>query len=285
MKFTCPQCGAAGSIADRLVPEEGRFLLCPHCNCGFDLKKQDSVPDRYKVDVCPSCGYNTFGEEGFSTCPQCRVSVLTALQQSRDERSAVQERGTAARRVSAGRREQSTEGRPLFSAGFLQNVDPVSLISRSCTVASVIVTGSALYALAAYHTGDIRVALIEQRGENISPWYVFFRYALLSWVQLLYGVTALTASVLFSRHLEQGRRMLMWLLRGAACYVPVSMAVKYLRWWLVPIPHSWGGYIIELLNALMVSTLIGLPLYVLSRLLEDRKITRLMTASTGEPRT
>ena len=54
MKITCPQCGANGNLPDHEIPEEGRFLSCPKCKHGFDVKKPKATVNEYLVDVCPA---------------------------------------------------------------------------------------------------------------------------------------------------------------------------------------------------------------------------------------
>ena len=65
MKISCPKCGASGNLPDHEIPEEGRFLSCPKCKNGFDVKKPKATSNEYLVDVCPACAYSTFGDERF----------------------------------------------------------------------------------------------------------------------------------------------------------------------------------------------------------------------------
>jgi hypothetical protein len=93
------------------------------------------------------------------------------------------------------------------------------------------------------------------------------------WIEVLFGGILLSVSTLFLKHQANARHALSWLLWAVVAYVPVSMSVRFVRWWIEPIPHTWSGYAIEFFNILFVSALVGIPLILLILFLEDRRIT------------
>lgn len=155
----------------------------------------------------------------------------------------------------------------------IENLHPVNLIGWGCAAAAAVIVVMGLMGLLDYYGEDIRAKLTEQRDEQVSAWYVFIHYGLAPWLKVLYGGTLLAVSTYFMQRKAQSRQALVWLMWGAVGYVPVLMTIKFINWWIAPIPHTWGGYTIELFNILFMSSLSGIPLYFLIRYLEDRRIT------------
>lgn len=79
MIVVCPMCGHHGNISDKLVPKNGRDIVCPKCREEFFISKdqiiqgekpEKSIPDTKNPDctlavadqadiyhlVCPRCG-------------------------------------------------------------------------------------------------------------------------------------------------------------------------------------------------------------------------------------
>jgi predicted Zn finger-like uncharacterized protein len=100
MKITCPECGDSGNLPDHEIPEEGRFLNCPKCKHGFDVKKPKATVNEYLVDVCPACSYSTFGDESFGTCPKCGVFIKSFIDRQREEMARVREQELLNRKFS-----------------------------------------------------------------------------------------------------------------------------------------------------------------------------------------
>ena len=273
MKISCPKCNAGGNIPDHEIPEEGRFLSCPSCKHGFDVKKPKATSSEYLVDVCPACAYSTFGDERFGTCPMCGVVIKSYIDRQREEKSRARDQELLTKKFTRDDTPAPVTVEVLPVADFVENLHPVNLIGWGCTLVAVVILGMGILGMFEYYGSDIQVQLTAQREEQVSAWHVFFHYGMLPWIQVLFGGALLAVSIFFLRHQAQSRQALIWLLWAVSAYVPVSMVVSFVRWWVEPIPHTWGGYSIEIFNILFMSALIGTPLYFLIRFLEDRRIT------------
>lgn len=274
MKISCPKCSASGNIPDHEIPEDGRFLSCPRCKHGFDVKKPKATANEYLVDVCPACAYSTFGEERFGECPKCGVVIKAYIDRQREEKARVRDQELLTRKYA---RDDDTsppvaeETSPV--ADFVDNLHPVNLIGWGCSLVAVIIFVMGILGMFAYYGNDIQAQLTAEREEQVSAWYVFIHYGMIPWIQVMYGGLLLAVSAYFMKHQAVAREALGWMLWAAIAYVPVSLVIKFVRWWIEPIPHTWGGYSIEIFNILFMSALIGIPLYILIRFLEDRRIT------------
>ena len=286
MKITCPQCGAKGNLPDHEIPEEGRFLSCPKCKHGFDVKKPRATANEYLVDVCPACAYSTFGDERFGTCPKCGVLIKTFVDRQREEMARAREQEILTRKFS---RDISPApmpaGSPLSPAPdskpatesiaigeFIENLHPVNLIGWGCSLGAVVIIIMGLIGMFDYYGNDIQARLTEQREEQVSAWYVFLHYGMAPWIMVLYGGALLAVSMFFLKRRKEALQALAWLLWALIAYVPVSMAVSFVLWWIEPISHTWGGYLIGVFNILFMTALVGIPLYLLINYLDDKRI-------------
>jgi len=43
MMITCPMCGHYGNISDKLVPEQGKYIVCPKCRERFFISRDQIV--------------------------------------------------------------------------------------------------------------------------------------------------------------------------------------------------------------------------------------------------
>jgi predicted Zn finger-like uncharacterized protein len=271
MKISCPKCSASGTIPDHEVPESGRFISCPRCHEGFTVTKPR---DGYLVDTCPSCGFSTFGEETFSTCPKCGVAVKIFIERRREEQRLKHDQellGKKLTNVEAAPPPPETSATPV--ADFIENLHPVNLISWGVAGAAIIILGLGVWGIAGYDSAKIQALLMEEREEQVSGLYVFLHYGLIHWIKLIYGLSALSVSVLFMKRLKVGLRAMSGLLWATIVLVPLSYSVIFVYWVLAPIPHTISGYLIEILNILFMGALVGVPLYLLERYLHERKIT------------
>lgn len=287
MKITCPKCGANGNLPDHEIPEEGRFLSCPKCKHGFDVKKPKAANNEYLVDVCPACAYSTFGDERFGTCPKCGVVIKTFIDRQREEMARAREQEILNRKFSRDisplpmpNGSSSSASLPAPAAEsriaigeFIENLHPVNLVGWGCSLAAVVIFLMGFFGMFDYYGNDIQAKLTEQRDEQVSAWYVFLHYGMMPWIMVLYGGSLLAVSTLFLKRQKQALQALAWQLWAAIAYVPVSMTVNYVRWWIEPISHSWGGYLTGLFNILFMSALVGIPLYLLINFLDDKRIT------------
>ena len=273
MKISCPKCNASGNIPDHEIPDEGRFLSCPKCKHGFDVKKPKATSNEYLVDACPSCAYSTFGEERFGTCPKCGVVIKAYIDRQREEKTRAREQELLTKKFTRDDSPPPVEVEAKPVADFIENLHPVNLIGWVCSLVAVVIFLMGFLGMFDYYGNDIQAKLTEQREEQVSAWYVFLHYGMMPWIMVLYGGALLAASTYFLKRQAQARHALTWLLWAAVAYVPVSMIVKFVRWWIEPIPHTWGGYSIEIFNILFMSSLVGIPVFLLIRFLDDRQIT------------
>ena len=130
-----------------------------------------------------------------------------------------------------------------------------------------------LWGIIGYDAAGIKALLLEERGEPVSGFYVFLHYGLLHWLKLIYGLVALTASILLMKRLKIGLQVLSYVLWVAIVLVPLSYVITFVYWVVAPIPHTVSGYLVEILNILFMSALVALPLYLLEQYLHERKIT------------
>lgn len=273
MKISCPKCSASGNIPDHEIPEEGRFLSCPKCKHGFDVKKPKATSNEYLVDSCPSCAYSTFGEERFGSCPKCGVDIKTFMDRQREEKTRVREQELLTKKFNRDDTPPPVEVEAKPVADFIENLHPVNLIGWGCSLAAVVILVMGLLGMFEYYGSDIKAELTAQREEQVSAWYVFTHYGLVPWIQVLFGGALLAVSTFFLKRQAQALLALNWLLWAVIAYVPVSMSIRFVRWWTEPIPHTWGGYSIEIFNIIFMSSLVGIPVFLLIRFLNDRQIT------------
>lgn len=277
MKISCPKCSANGTIPDHEIPETGRFLNCPRCNEGFTITKPRSGKDDYLVDTCPACSFSTFGDETFSTCPKCGILIKAFVERQREENLLKRNQellGKKLNNIDIAPPPPEASATPV--ADLVDNLHPVNLISWGVSAIALIVLGLGLIGIIGYDSDKIRTLLMEECEEPVSGFYVFLNYALIHWVKVIYGLCSFTVSILFIKRLKIGLRAMSGLLWATIFLVPLAYIISFFKWVQAPIPHTVSGYLIEILNALFVSALVGVPLYLLERYLHDRKITSIV---------
>jgi predicted Zn finger-like uncharacterized protein len=296
MKITCPQCGASGSIPDHEIPEEGRFLSCPKCKHGFDVKKPKAAANEYLVDVCPACAYSTFGDERFSACPKCGVNIKAFIDRQRVEQARAREQEILNRKFSRDISPLATPGGspsvPLPSppadqipasggvaiGEFIENLHPVNLIGWGTGLGAVVILLMGVFGLFDYYGTDYLSKLSEENielgiEERVSALNVFFHYGLVPWIETLYGISLLAVATFFLQKQAQAREGLAWLLWAFIAYVPAYYLVVMISHFFKPIRPSFGTFAFEFLLMIVVSALVGGPLYLLINFLEDKRIT------------
>ena len=277
MKIFCPKCNASGTIPDHEIPESGRFISCPRCNEGFTVTKPRSGNDVYLVDTCPSCGFSTFGDETFGTCPKCGVAIKIFIERQREEQRLKHDQellGKKLNNVDTAPPLPEVNTTPV--ADFIDNLHPVNLISWGVAAAAIIILALGLWGIFGYDSTRIQTTLMEEREEQVSGLYVFLHYGLLHWIKFMYGVTALSVSLLFMKQLKIGLQALSGLLWATIVLVPLLYIISFVYWVLAPIPHTISGYLIEILNIIFMGALVGVPLYLLESYLHERKITSIV---------
>jgi predicted Zn finger-like uncharacterized protein len=274
MKISCPKCKANGTIPDHEVPESGRFINCPRCHEGFTITRPRAGSDVYLVDTCPACSFSTFGDETFSTCPKCGIAVKTFVERQREEQRQKHNQELLGKKLN---NTETAAPPPEVAAApvadFIENLHPVNLISWGVAAVAIIILGLGLWGIIEYDSTKIKAMLAEERDEQVSGFYVFLHYGLLHWVKLVYGLAALTVSMLFMKRLKIALQMLSNLLWATIILVPLYYVISFIYWVMAPIPHTISGYLIEILNILFMSALAGVPLYLLEQYLHERKIT------------
>jgi predicted Zn finger-like uncharacterized protein len=276
MKISCPKCNASGTIPDHSVPESGRFISCPRCNEGFTVTKPCAGADSYLVDTCPACGFSTFGDESFSNCPKCGISVKTFIDRQREEQLQKRNQELLGKKMNNVETSSPPAEETTLVADFIESLHPVNLISWGVVGVALIIIGLGLWGIINYDSATIQARLMEERDEQVSSGAVFFQYGLLQWVKLMYGVTALAVSTLFYKRLKTGLQALSKLFQVTIVLVPLIYIITFVQWIIAPIPHTVSGYFIEILNIIFMSALVGVPLYLLERFLHDRKITSIV---------
>lgn len=274
MKISCPKCNASGTIPDHEVPESGRFISCPRCSEGFTVTKPRSGADVYLVDNCPSCGFSTFGDKTFSTCPKCGVAVKIFIERQREEQRLKHDQELLGKKLNnVNTAPLPTETAVATFADFIDKLHPVNLISWGVAAAAILILGVGIWGIAGYDSAKIQTLLTEEKEEQVSGLYVFLHFGLLHWIQLIYGLSALAVSILFMKRLKVALLAMSGLLWAAIVLVPLTYIITFVYWVLAPIPHTISGYLIELLNILFMGALVGVPLYLLESYLHERKIT------------
>jgi len=280
MKITCPKCNAGGSIPDHEIPEAGRYISCPHCHEGFTITRPRSGSDVYLVDTCPACSFSTFGEETFSTCPKCNISIKSYVERQRQEQrlklsqaQPVRNQGSAEAALPqpAASTAAASDAAPV--ADFIESLHPVNLIGMGVAAAALIILGIGLWGVIGFDGAKIQALLMEEREDKVSGLSVFLHHGLQHWVLLLYGVIALAVSLLFMKRRKTGLKAMSLLLRTTIVIVPLSYVIGFINWVLAPISHTISGYLIEIFNIIFMGALAGAPLYLLERYLHERKIT------------
>lgn len=274
MKISCPKCNACGTIPDHEIPESGRFINCPRCNEGFSVTKPRSGDDAYLVDTCPSCGFSTFGDESFSTCPACGVVVKIFVERQREEQLLKHNQELLGKRANNSETASTSPDVVAPSVtDFIDNLHPVNLIGWGIATAALIVLCAGLLGITGYDGTKIQALILQETGEQLSGFSIFVRYGLMHWVKLLYGLSALIISLLFLKRLKIALRALSALIWITIALVPLSYIISFVYWVLAPISHTFSGYFIEIINIIFMSVLVGVPLYILERYLYERKIT------------
>lgn len=273
MKISCPNCNASGNIPEHAIPQEGRFLNCPKCNHGFTVSKPKPTAETYEVDVCPACNFSTFGDDRFSTCPKCGVVVKAFVERQRQEKQKikVQELLTPKNSRNEVPLEAPQETVPHVSE-LIDNMHPVNLIGWGCALAAVIILGIGIMNLIDYNAAALQKQISYQRDEQVSGWYVFSRYGLMPWLKTIYGLALLATTVFFLQHRAPALKILSVLLRTLFVFVPLYLVICFIVWILQPIPHTISGYIIEIINMVIMSALFCIPLFLTDNFLKDKRV-------------
>lgn len=274
MKIACPKCNASGSLPEHEIPESGRFISCPRCHEGFTVTRPRSGTDGYLVDTCPACGFSTFGDEPFGSCPKCGVVVKTFVDRQREEQLLKHNQELLGKKMNNSEvTSPPPDAAATSAADFIAGLQPVHLIGWGVAAIALVFIGMGLWGIFAYDSAALRIRLMEETDESVSGWYLFFRFGAIHWLTLLYGGAAMAVALLFMKRMKTGLRAMNLLLWTTVLLVPLIYIVKFIQWAMAPIPHTISGYLIEILNILCMSALTGVPLLLVIRLLRERNIS------------
>ncbi len=272
MKIECPKCNATGNIPAHIIPEEGHFLACPRCKHGFTVMRPTAASESYLVDTCPACNYSTFGEDRFETCPKCGVLVKTCLERQHEEQRVQKEQMLLAKKYGHDEEPPPPEEEVSPVAEFLDKLHPVNLVGWGCGVAAFVVFCIGAWGVLNYDSSALKEQLSALQDEPVSTWYVFSRYGLMPWLETLYGAIVMVTAYFFLQCRVIALKSLTVLLRAVIVFIPLYLLTGFVRWVLQPISHSVSGYFIEIINTIFMLALFGIPLVLLDRFLQDKKI-------------
>lgn len=272
MRISCPNCNASGNIPEHAIPQEGRFLSCPKCKHGFTVNKPKATTETYEVDVCPACNFSTFGDDRFSTCPKCGVGVKAFVERQRQEKQKIKEQELLAPRNGREDLPEPPQDTVSHVTEMIDNLHPVNLIGWGCCLAALIILGMGIMNLLDYNPAELKAQLSYQRDEQVSGWYVFSHYGLMPWLKTLYGLILLATAAFFLQHRVAALRALTILLRALFVFVPLYLVISFISWILQPIPHTIGGYLIEIINMIIMSALFCIPLFLIDNFLKDKRV-------------
>ncbi len=276
MKIECPNCRLVGELIEQEVPLDGRYIDCPRCRTGFQVKKPANKswnPDT--MNLCPVCNYSTFTEEMFDVCPKCGLKgseyKAKKLRQQKDEQA---------------KSDLESLNRSLRSENFIQPPTREEMPELLQLPAAIRYTGLAVLAISAlmacyggiglarYYSGKegLLARINENLLEPVSSTTFFLDYGLGPWVLTVYSGLMLVLAILFL-----GRRS--WTLKGLELGAWTGLAigvmyeivdyVSYIR--RSSDSPSMAYYLVGLVNALfMLAIWIALPLALVWWLRNDR---------------
>ncbi len=292
MKITCPECGASGNLPDHEIPEEGRFLSCPRCKHGFDVKKPRTTSNEYMIDTCPSCAYSTFGEERFSTCPKCGVNIKTFMDRQREEKARAREQELLTRKFSRDTAPQPTYSSPAVPSApppsqpeaksvdigeMIENMHPVNLIGWGAAVVGAIIAILGIIGLFDYFGTDYAAKINEQNEalglpERASAVKIFFQFGFVPWIEFLYGAILTAVAAFFLQHKAQARQAMIWMSWALIVYVPAKYLVLLIGHFFDPSRPTFGTFAVEFFTMLVIGALVGVPLFIFSQYLDHKRI-------------
>jgi len=272
MKIECPNCNTSGTVPSHAIPEEGRFFTCPRCKHGFTVMKPSAASDSFLVDTCPACNYSSFGEERFDVCPMCGAIIKTFLERQREEQRLLREQELLNMKHGQVMQEALPEEVVSPVAEIVDSLNPVNLVGWGCAVAAVVIFIMGIMGVLDYNTAELKEQILSQRDEQVSTLYVFSRFGLMPWIKVLYGSAIMVTAYFFLQRRALALKALVILVRAMIVFVPLYLLVCFVSWVLQPIPHSVGGYFLQLVNMALLTALFGIPLVLLDYFLRDKKI-------------
>ncbi len=273
MKITCPNCNIGGNIPEHEIPLEGRFLNCPRCKHGFTVFKPKADKNIYLVDTCPACNFSTFGDDQFSTCPKCGVVVKAYMERQKDEQVKIREHELLTRKMSNSD-VVATESESVSPAkAFTENLSPVNIVGYGSALVAITFIIFGFISILGYSTTAVKEQILAQRDIVVSSWYVFWHFGFLPWLYVIYGAALMVVAYYFIQQKSAALNALTIMVRILFVFIPIFLLFNFVSWIIQPVSHSIGGYLIEILNLLLMFALFCTPLFFLDRFLMDKRIT------------
>ncbi|GAM09814.1 hypothetical protein OR1_02096 [Geobacter sp. OR-1] len=274
MKIECPNCKLTGEVNDHDVPLDGRYIDCPRCKTGFQVKKPLAKGwNPNMMSVCPACQYSTFTDEMFDVCPKCGLqgSVYNAKKRKLLEEEQVKrdmERLNASLRPDDFIKPPVKEIEPeIATAPPLVRYTAGGVLAVACVVALY-----GLIGVMGYDGDALLVKINETSLEPVSPAEVFLANGLLPTVLTLYGgLMAMGAAMLLRNRKEavKGLELGAWAGLAIGVVYEVIDYIAYIR--RSSESPSFAYYFVGLANSvLMLAVWVALPLALVWWLRSDR---------------
>ena len=151
------------------------------------------------------------------------------------------------------------EGSPPAENVVDEKMLPFQITGWVCGAAAAVLFIMGISGVLDYSPEMLKERITFERDEQVSSWYVFSRYGLLPWLKTLYGASTLVSVYFYFQRRVDALKALLFLLRGALVFVPLYLLIGFVSWILQPIPHSIGGYLVQILNMVLMCLLFGGP--------------------------
>jgi len=276
MKIECPNCRLVGEVNEQEVPLAGRYIDCPRCRTGFQVKKPANKswnPDM--MNLCPVCNYSTFSEEMFDVCPKCGLngSEYKEKRESRQEdalANADLERLNRSLRPEEFIQPPAREEEPVL----FQLPATIRYTGLGVLIISAITASYGIFGLASYYSDkeSLLATINETLLEPVSSTTFFLDHGLSPWVLTLYSLLMLVLAILFLRRRSwtlKGLELGAWTGLAIGVMYEIVDYVSYIR--RSSDSPSMAYYLVGLVNALfMVAVWIAVPLALVWWLRNDR---------------
>jgi hypothetical protein len=170
-----------------------------------------------------------------------------------------------------------TESRSIDIGDMIENLHPVNLVGGGCALAGAVILLIGLIGMFDYYGTDYLAKISKESlelgiAERPSGFSIFLHNGLLPWIETLYGAALLTVSVFFLQKQAQARQALGWMLWAFIAYVPAYYLTAMISHFFESIRPSFWTFAVEFLQMVVVTALVGFPLYLLINFLEDKRI-------------
>ncbi|MBT0665432.1 zinc-ribbon domain-containing protein [Geobacter pelophilus] len=224
MKIECPNCKLSGEVNDHEVPLDGRYIDCPRCKTGFQVKKPLAKGwNPNMMSACPACQYSTFTDEMFDVCPKCGLQGSVYHEKKRKQQEEEQGRRDM-ERLNASLRPDDFVKPPVKEVDSdIVRVAPLVRYTAIGTLAvACLVAFYGLVGLLGYDGDALLQKINETALEPVSKNEVFLSHGLLPLVLTLFGGSM---AMLSGMLLKNGKRAIKGLELGA--WAGLAIGVVY----------------------------------------------------------